>query len=498
MINGAFPYRSDCPISSIPAIEGSLIEDCTISSVPDAIWALDFNFFPPASEFDFGCYCPVIVTRILPGAEPSFTAEWKSTEPENACNPSLLLTAQGAGGCVQPNPKERNVEYVLEGMGEIALTSETNESGECEYDFFLGIPNNLACPSLKSGKTLINFTSWWSSSWNSSSWHEEGKEPSSEINKGWGQFVPRITFNTDLQGDCEWNIKPSLTWPSISRHLLSSTQSSQSSTQPQWSGGILLPDAAGLGYVVDFSTPAYSINSLNINGGVQFQLQLNIDKTTDYWEPEFYITVKPSAAFVDLAGFQYIGAPIGLVCKTGVDANPCENDVGLSEYVLHYQYNQIPEYLGDRTVVQNTLHAKQFRDHVLLMPATALGTNKWGCEEEININVAPDFTMQIRENTWDISAYTEKQFGPNFEVYWNLITTISSATANDCSCAYKATPSRRWFQEFPDYGVTQHTKFLSSESWSSSTVWRYYSEFDFEYGVLVDFEFTGPEESTYP
>ena len=490
----AFPYRSDCPIASIGAISGSLIEDCTISAAPAAIWSMDFNFFPPTSEFDFGCYCTKVKTRIIPSTVPSFTAEWKTNEAGNCCDKSLVLTAQGEG-CTEPRPKQDNVKYVMANQGEITLVSTTNEQGACLFDFFLGIPNTLACPSLVGGSVKLHFKSWWSSHYNSSSWHWPGYQKSSAIDKGWEQYVPVMNFHTSSLPGCTYNPQVSLSWPSASSKLLNSLgQLSKSSWNPTQ---FYDQGTAGLTYITDFKTPPATTTSATPAGGLDWDINLQLN-TAGPWPLELLIYGPVAPTITPITGGIEVDSPAGLVCNNTFGVG-CQGAGGaVSTYDVDYARNLFGYgpysgigYVTVNSLISNPLH---FKSSLVLYDKNTTAAGKWGCVNTISLNAEQYWGMQVRKNTWNISPYTS--YVPDGS--WNLITTLTSGIANDCSCAYSATPSRRLFRQFPSIGLTSKMSWLSSQSWSSSTEWRYYSMLDFQYGLLVDFQFLPPEVSEHP
>ena len=103
----AFELRPDCPVPSIPAIEGSLVSSCSLKPVPDVIYEFPIFDVPlnMPTSFDFGCYCLPSIDAILSSnmPTPSFRM-WTVKDPEKGCcAPSIFMQMDtAAGGCTAP------------------------------------------------------------------------------------------------------------------------------------------------------------------------------------------------------------------------------------------------------------------------------------------------------------------------------------------------------------------------------------------------------------
>lgn len=159
-MNRAFPYRSDCPISSIPAVEGSLIESCEISSVPNPVWSVPLMPQFPTHPFDFGCFEWPKPSTILSSSNMISLAAWityPSGSETNCCEPLFNFLFQTApAGCPALDNTEKITRPKDEQPPEMVITT-TPVGEDCAYN--LGFDLQLPCvPFIFNTELRMSFT----------------------------------------------------------------------------------------------------------------------------------------------------------------------------------------------------------------------------------------------------------------------------------------------------------------------------------------------------
>lgn len=196
----AFPYRSDCPISSTPAVEGSLIEDCEISSVPAPIWTNPvFQFYPPG-VFEMGCFFPPDPSvDFKVGIKPSFSAwiTYPSSEETGVCEPkfNFLVRLPGGGACPEMSTMEDEV-YREDGTIPIfEVSTKNNEEEECKTDFrfSMGVP----CVNIESAMGGFTFEEQYDPALNITFDVSLRSSSSSSSSSSW-ELTPECIYNPNF------------------------------------------------------------------------------------------------------------------------------------------------------------------------------------------------------------------------------------------------------------------------------------------------------------
>ena len=198
----AFPYRSDCPVPSIGALSGSLIEDCTISAVPAAIWSNPiFQFYPP-STFDMGCFClPKPSVDFGQAITPSFSAwvTYPSSAETGVCEPLFNFKVRmpgGAGACPTMSDIQQDVGRTEKPIPELQMSAKNDPEKDCDTNWRMSF--GMPCVNVQStnGRVVID-NNVQSNMWVRFLISLHSSESSSS-SSSW-ELTPECIYNPDFQ-----------------------------------------------------------------------------------------------------------------------------------------------------------------------------------------------------------------------------------------------------------------------------------------------------------